>query len=113
MSHDLAHIRNIYTSIKQLGFISSLLCIVYQPSYCIDRGKRFNSRIKWVTMGHHSLLSVLLIWTMAGLQIIMAQDVADCEDIGAGLGTETSDPVIGEHQASSNIKSMIQCHVLA
>lgn len=41
------------------------------------------------------------MWTIAGLQIIKAQNVADCEDISADLGTETSDPIIGEQPTSS------------
>lgn len=44
-------------------------------------------------MRHHSLI---LIWTMAGLQITMAQTVSDCEDVGAVLETDTADPIRGE-----------------
>ena len=47
-------------------------------------------------MRHQTLL---LMWAMAGLQIIVAQDVPDCEDVSAALETDIADPIKGEPQA--------------
>ena len=42
------------------------------------------------------LLAVFLLISFAELQLTVAQNVTDCTDISAGLGTTTIDPVIGE-----------------